>query len=277
MAKKRLLLLVIWMWSFLAFAFMVEATFAVQGFCDFTSERCADLEKNLPLLQEKYKYDIITEKHYYNPDRGEEIVLPLLAMECAKRQGDKERYLRILLENRGKVKRDDLKGYAVQLGLSASNFSMCLDTRMTEKKVKQILDDIESKGIRAVPTVVVKGENYEGVVLFSNLEEIIQEKLGLKTEGNKKELEKEQQAWQKEQEEAAKKVAAMSIQEEIKPKESEEEEQGNPEEGLQQKQQDEEQGRAEKLLEQQEPLPQEPLFVRMMRRIFTFFAEMRRK
>ena len=162
-------------------ALTVSAKISVQTFCDFSSERCGDLDINVNKLQEKFPTEIIIEKHYYSEDINEKLVFPMLALECAKRQGNMYApYEDLLLANRGAISRENLKGYAYTLGLKRENFSFCLDVRMPEKEVKAKLEYAEDKGITATPTVMVRGVKYETVTSFTNLVKIAEYHLGLR-------------------------------------------------------------------------------------------------
>ena len=188
MIKKSVIVLIL-SFFLLTMALTVSAKISVQTFCDFSSERCESLEINVNKLQEKFPTEIVIEKHYYAEDINENIVFPMLALECAKRQGGMYApYENLLLANRGAVSREDLKGYANTLDLKRENFSFCLDVRMPEKEVKTKLEYAEGKGVTTTPTVIVRGEKYERVTTFTNLVRITEYHLGLRETIEQKEI-----------------------------------------------------------------------------------------
>ena len=188
MIKKSTIFLIL-SFFLLTTALTVSAKISVQTFCDFSSERCDNLEINVNKLQEKFPTEIVIEKHYYAEDINENLVFPMLALECAKKQGGMYApYEDLLLANRGAVSREDLKGYAHTLGLKRENFSFCLDVRMQEKEVKAKLEYAEGKGITTTPTVMVRGEKYERVTAFTNLVKITEYHLGLRETIEPKEI-----------------------------------------------------------------------------------------
>lgn len=205
MLKKRFLaklalLSIVCLLTTLFISTAVHAMVAVKSFCDFTQERCKDLDKNLDLLKEKYKYDILVEKYYYDHSWSEEIVLPLLAVECVKEQGNSvENYRKLLYKNLGKVSRENLKQYASAISLNAANFSFCLDVRLYEKNVKEALEYPETQQITTVPSFRIKDDIYEGISSFTAVEDIIKFHIGLTDSIDNGKLEQEQAEWRAEQ------------------------------------------------------------------------------
>lgn len=198
--SKLALILILCLSAMVILSAAVHATTAVKSFCDFTQERCKDLDKNLELLQEKYKHDILVEKYYYDHSWSEEIVLPLLATECVSEQGKSpEQYRKLLYKNLGKVSRENLKQYASALNLNAANFSFCLDIRMYEKSVKEALEYPETQQIKTIPSFRIKDDIYEGISSFTAVEDVIKYHIGLKESVDNDKLKQEQAEWQAEQ------------------------------------------------------------------------------
>ena len=181
MGKKRFcfsLLVVIVLFSVMSIS--VFALTGLQSFCDFTSERCVQLENNLDKLQEKYPHQILIERFHYSEEIDENIAFPMIALECSRNQERYGAFREKLYTNTDKTDRDDLKHFARQIGLTMSNFSFCLDARLTEDKVANELAYAEAKGVTKSPSVIVEGKKYEGIVKFTNLDKILQFHLGLR-------------------------------------------------------------------------------------------------
>jgi len=84
-----------------------------------------------------------------------------LAMKCAVQQsgaGFWEFYDRFLVENSSAHRREQLIGFAADIGLDEGRFTQCYDDPNTQQQVSDDLDDARRIGISYGPRVLVNGE-----------------------------------------------------------------------------------------------------------------------
>jgi protein-disulfide isomerase len=107
---------------------------------------------------------------------------PALASKCAQEQGKFWEYQKILFENYNALEATDLKKYAVDLNLNASQFNECFDSGKYMESIQNDLNDGQGLGVDGTPTFFV-GNNetgYEKIVganSFSVFKEAIDSKL----------------------------------------------------------------------------------------------------
>jgi protein-disulfide isomerase len=107
---------------------------------------------------------------------------PALASKCAQEQGKFWEYQKILFENYNALEATDLKKYAVDLNLNASQFNECFDSGKYMESIQNDLNDGQGLGVDGTPTFFV-GNNetgYEKIVganSFSVFKEVIDSKL----------------------------------------------------------------------------------------------------
>jgi protein-disulfide isomerase len=109
-----------------------------------------------------------------------------LAAECADDQGKYWEYHdKVFSEqvSRGKdrevvrVRRDDLKKWAADIGLEAAEFNQCLDSRKHRKEVDADRDAGEAAGVKGTPVFFINGRPLVGAYPFDAFQKIIDEEL----------------------------------------------------------------------------------------------------
>jgi protein-disulfide isomerase len=100
------------------------------------------------------------------------------AAECAGDQDKFWAYANYLFvhqdgENSGALSPDNLKKFAVQLGLNSSTFNTCLDSGKYAAEVNQQKAEGEQRGVQATPTFFINGQRYEGALSAQQLAELI--------------------------------------------------------------------------------------------------------
>ena len=104
---------------------------------------------------------------------GPESELAAQAADCAGEQGRFFDYHDKLFaeqkgENKGAYAKDNLKRFAVQLGLAPS-FDACLESGRYAADVRSEREAGQQKGVRATPTIFVNGQKFEGALSFEEL------------------------------------------------------------------------------------------------------------
>ena len=113
---------------------------------------------------------------------GEESSWAAQAAHCAGDQGKYWPYHDYLYthqkgENNGSFNKDNLKGFALAIGLNSRDFNTCLDSG---KHVQEVANDTEAGrklGVTGTPTSFVNGKLVQGAVSFSQFEPVILEAL----------------------------------------------------------------------------------------------------
>jgi protein-disulfide isomerase len=84
------------------------------------------------------------------------------AAEAARAQGRFEEMHDLLFQNQRALERDDLVGYAQQLGLDVDQFTRELDDHTHEPKIRADQREALERGVGGTPTFFVNGEPYQG-------------------------------------------------------------------------------------------------------------------
>ncbi len=161
------------------FLFSASAKVYVTSYCDVTLESCRAQDQALNLLLDKYPHDLEVGYLYYFEIYDAESSMAQIALECANRQSYKNEYKAELQNNLEDLSRDALKKYAANVGLTAANFSFCLDTQMAAWDVLDEVAAAEDDGVTSVPTVRFNMDLYSGSQTFTSLHELLKEYLGL--------------------------------------------------------------------------------------------------
>ena len=99
------------------------------------------------------------------------------ASRCALEQGKYWEYHDALFKNQQSLDTNSLKTYAKSLGLDEAKFSECLDSNKYTEKVKQDIEEGQSKGVTGTPTFFVNGKILVGAQPFDAFKEIIDKEL----------------------------------------------------------------------------------------------------
>ena len=99
------------------------------------------------------------------------------ASECAADQGMFWEYHDYLFnhqngENRGAFNKDNLKGFAVEVGLDEDSFNQCMDDQRYAQTVLGETQWAQSVGVQSTPTVVINGVPVIGAQAFSVYENV---------------------------------------------------------------------------------------------------------
>lgn len=90
---------------------------------------------------------------------------------CAQRADRFWEYADISFANRSKHQREDLLGYARDVGLDPQAFGDCLDSDETTRTLQNDIELAHKAGVTATPTVVVNGVKFQGLMPLDRLQE----------------------------------------------------------------------------------------------------------
>lgn len=104
------------------------------------------------------------------------------ASECAADQGRFWEYHDLLYarqkgENQGAFSKENLKGFAVELGLDADAFAACLDSGKYTSRVRADTAFAQSLGISGTPAFLVNGRPMMGAQPFETFRTLIEAEL----------------------------------------------------------------------------------------------------
>lgn len=99
------------------------------------------------------------------------------AAACANEQNKFWEMSDLLFANQDHLTSDDLKGYAVTLGLNATQFNSCLDTSKYSQTIQQDITDGTSYGVTGTPTFFIDGIPLAGAQSLSAFQQIIDSEL----------------------------------------------------------------------------------------------------
>lgn len=98
-----------------------------------------------------------------------------LAGACAHEQGKFWAMHDKMFQNASALTDDDLKRYALEIGLNAAQFDRCLTTEKYRDEIQADVDSGVAAGVRGTPTFFIAGRRVEGAIPAPILERIILE------------------------------------------------------------------------------------------------------
>lgn len=150
-------------------------------FIDFQSLSCGSNAPAVDTLKSTYGQQMtITYKHFpeasntYAQNAAE-------AAECARDQDKFKEYHDMLFQNQGALTIDDLRLYAISIGLNLTKFNDCLDHDHKESLVLEDKAEGTDRGITGTPTIFINGIKVEGAQSLSTYASFIDSELARTT------------------------------------------------------------------------------------------------
>jgi protein-disulfide isomerase len=106
-----------------------------------------------------------------------------MASECAREQGGDDVFYKFhdkIFADQKNLSVDNLKKWAVEMGLKADQFNTCLDTRKFEKLVDADMAEAQTYGINGAPAFFINGRLISGAQPFAAFKTVIDEELAKK-------------------------------------------------------------------------------------------------
>jgi protein-disulfide isomerase len=161
-----------------------NARVTVEEYADFQCPACARAARTLdPNIEQDYVADGRVKLVFQTVALiGEESIWAAQAAECANEQGKFWDYHDKLFENQhgenqGAFSIDNLKRFAVELGLDTQTFNQCVDSGKYQDLIKTETQDAVNKGIQSTPTFIIGEQTVEGAGSYSNLKSVIEAEL----------------------------------------------------------------------------------------------------
>lgn len=151
-----------------------DAKLTIMVFSDF---ECPNSKISAPILRELAKLYKDKVKFVFRDFPLSEIhqnaFLAAEAGACANEQGKFWAMHDKMFQNQEKLTLNDLKFYAIQIGLNEKNFNDCLDSKKYQMEVTKDLIDGAAAGVRGTPTWIIASEKVEGVIQLETFKKII--------------------------------------------------------------------------------------------------------
>jgi protein-disulfide isomerase len=147
---------------------------------EFSDFECSFCGKNVPTIKElakTYGDKIKIVFRDFPLDFHPNAKTAAMAAGCANDQGKFWQYHDKLFENQKKLDLESLKSYAKELGLNASEFSKCLDSKKHESEVTKDAQDGQKASVTGTPTSFINGRKVEGAQPIDQFKKIIDEEL----------------------------------------------------------------------------------------------------
>lgn len=113
---------------------------------------------------------------------GEESIWAGAASECAAEQDEFWAYHDLLFENwdgenQGRFGKDNLKQFALELGLDAAAFGECIDSGRMENTIVEDSNFARQMGVRSTPTFSINGKPVLGALPIGEFQKLIEQEL----------------------------------------------------------------------------------------------------
>ena len=155
-----------------------NAPITITEYGDYACEVCKDYHQSgiIDKLQDEYKGQI---KFIWKDfPRVSHLSRPASeAAQCAFDQNKFWEYQQTLYDNYPRYNDDDLKSYAVELGLDMNSFNICFDEGLLTNKVLSSLKEGNKLGFSSPPSFTVNETKIIGPPSYNYLKNLIDEKL----------------------------------------------------------------------------------------------------
>lgn len=154
-----------------------DATVTIIEFTDFQCPYCEKGYITMGEVLENYPDDVKIVVMNFPLSFHENAQKAAEASECAFAQGKFEEYHDTLFENNDALTVEDLKQYAVDLGLDTEEFNTCLDDGEMADEVEADMDVGSENGVTGTPAFFINGEKIVGARPYADFESVIEEAL----------------------------------------------------------------------------------------------------
>ena len=146
---------------------------------EFSDFQCPFCKAGLPIIKEILeKYNVTLYYRNFPLPIHENSVIASEASECANEQDKFWEYHNVLFNNQDKLDKENLKKYALDIGLNSEQFNNCVDSRKYKDVVQKDLNEGKSLGVEGTPTFFINGKMVLGADK-NKIEKIIREEIGL--------------------------------------------------------------------------------------------------
>jgi len=152
-----------------------EAPVTIEEYTEFLCPACARFAvETLPQIKDTYvktgKVKFVI--YVYPPFELSNAAL------CAQQQGKFSEFHDFLFSHQDSItKEEDIKDYAVNVGLDSQKFNTCYDANEYKDKANNWYEQGSKRGVTSTPTFFINGQKFIGAHPYTDFKKIIDEKL----------------------------------------------------------------------------------------------------
>lgn len=150
----------------------------IEEFSDFQCPYCAKAVDTIKQIKQAYGDGVEVQFNQFPLSFHANAKKAAEASECARDQGKFWEYHDKLFANQSSLAVENLKQYAVDLGLDAEKFNSCLDSGEKAQKVEDDIAKGTAKGVTGTPAFFINGRLISGAQPFDAFKKIIDEEIG---------------------------------------------------------------------------------------------------
>ncbi len=158
-----------------------NAKVTIVEFSDFQCPYCAEGAKVLKKLKDKYGNKVkVVMKQFPLPFHSQAKKASVATL-CANEQS-MEKFWTMhdrLFSGQSKLKVEDLKALAKNIGLKSDQFNKCLDDNKYIAQVEKDIQDGKSVGVKSTPTFFINGKLIAGALPIEEFSELIDQELSM--------------------------------------------------------------------------------------------------
>ncbi len=154
------------------------AKIKIVEFYDYECPYCRRVQPTVDEIRQKYPTDIAIVYRHFPLSFHATAYSSAIAAECANYQGRFEAYHEALFERQDLSASPDWTGLAQTVGMpDLSRFRECVEQGVPSEKVDADTRLADSLEINAIPTLIVNGKLFQGVLSVNELDKIVQQAL----------------------------------------------------------------------------------------------------
>lgn len=154
-----------------------DAKVVVTEFADFECPACKAAEPTVQQVRSEYKDKILYVYRYFPLPGHRQAMISAQAAEAAGKQGKFWEMHEALFVNQPNFEVEQLKQYAIDLGLNVDQFMTDLDSDAVRQHVLNDKADGLSLNVNATPTFFINGRRYTGILTFDEFKAAIDAEL----------------------------------------------------------------------------------------------------
>ena len=154
-----------------------DAPVTIVEFADYQCPFCERTFFTLQELMELYQGSIKLEFRHFPLPFHPDAALAHQASLAAEEQGKFWEMHDLLFKNQGKLKRENLISYAVELGLDMARFTAAIDSMKFKTVVEKDLQEGQQLGVNGTPTFFINGKALVGALPLVEFQTMIEQEL----------------------------------------------------------------------------------------------------
>ena len=151
-----------------------DADIVIVEFSDFACPACYKAHQVINEIKKDYSDRVyFVFRNFPLVQNNEQSLIAAMASECAHEQGRFWEMHDKLFDNQGSISPEQVKIFAVQIGLNNLDFNSCLENGKYFEEIEADFQQGYNVGVKATPTFFVNGVKIEGAIPLVTFEKII--------------------------------------------------------------------------------------------------------